>query len=168
MGRDRGGDFPNAHEHPHPQSTRPEQRQRVLSERVGRLPRQRKPCGQHLRVAKNRLILEKLGQYKMGDDEPQYDVAVNVMKGKEGYGIYFTNREGQIRVTKLDAGSEAERAGVQAGDILYSVQDNDKRLPTDNPGAPVLVDNNNYQQTLQLVREMSNCRLCFIANSSAF
>ena len=50
------------------------------------------------------------------DGDPQYDVAVNVMKGKDGYGIYFTNKDGQIRVTKLDAGSEAERAdpGVTA------------------------------------------------------
>ena len=27
----------------------------------------------------------------MGDDDPAWDVAVNVQKGKNGYGIYFTN-----------------------------------------------------------------------------
>ena len=97
------------------------------------------------------------------DGDPQYDVAVNVMKGKDGYGIYFTNKEGQIRVTKLDVGSEAERAGVQPGDILYSVQDKDGRVPAEAPGKVVVVDTTNYQQTLQYVREMNHCRLCFIA-----
>ena len=103
------------------------------------------------------------------EEDPQYDVAVNVMKGKDGYGIYFTNKDGVIRVTKLDAGSEAARAGVQPGDVLYSVQDNDKKLPADRPGQPVVVSLDNYQETLQLVRQMSNCRLCFCAASgSAF
>jgi len=103
------------------------------------------------------------------EEDPQYDVAVNVMKGKDGYGIYFTNKDGVIRVTKLDAGSEAHRAGVQPGDVLYSVQDNDKKLPSDRPGQPVVVSLDNYQDTLQLVRQMSNCRLCFCAASgSAF
>ena len=51
----------------------------------------------------------------------------------------FTNKDGVIRVTKLDAGSEAHRAGVQPGDVLYSVQDSDKKLPADRPGQPVVV-----------------------------
>mgnify|MGYP002701298280 CR=1 FL=1 len=82
-----------------------------------------------------------------------------------GYGIYFTNKDGIIRVTKLDPGSEAERAGVQPGDILYSVQDNDKRLPLDRPGHAVRVDMSNYQETLQLVRALSHCRRCFCASA---
>ena len=105
----------------------------------------------------------------MSEEDPQYDVAVNVMKGNDGYGIYFTNANGVIRVTKLDVGSEAHRAGVVAGDILYSVQDNDKKLPLDRPGEPIVVDINNYSETLQLVRQMKNCRLCFCAAAgSAF
>ena len=46
------------------------------------------------------------------DEEPAYDVAVNVHKGAEGYGIYFTQKDGKITVTKLDKNSEAEKAGV--------------------------------------------------------
>ena len=99
-------------------------------------------------------------------DEPQYDVAINVHKGATGYGIYFTQHNSEIRVTKLDAGSEAERAGVQAGDLLYSVQDLDKRLPLESPGAEVVVNQANYQASLQLVREMKYCRLCFVAGTS--
>ena len=49
----------------------------------------------------------------MADEEPLYDVTVNIHKDKQnGYGIYFTQRNGTIVVTKLDKGSEAERAGV--------------------------------------------------------
>ena len=57
----------------------------------------------------------------MGDDDPAWDVAVNVQKGKNGYGIYFTNNTHTITVTKLDMNSEAELAGVQPGDILLSI-----------------------------------------------
>ena len=49
-------------------------------------------------------------------EEPEYDVAVNVHKGADGYGIYFNSSGGIIKVTKLDADSEAVRAGVQRGD----------------------------------------------------
>ena len=56
------------------------------------------------------------------DEEPAYDVAVNVHKGAEGYGIYFTQKDGKITVTKLDKDSEAERAGVQPKDELVSIQ----------------------------------------------
>ena len=52
----------------------------------------------------------------MAEEEPEYDVAVNVHKGADGYGIYFNSSGGIIKVTKLDADSEAVRAGVQRGD----------------------------------------------------
>ena len=52
----------------------------------------------------------------MAEEEPEYDVAVNVHKGADGYGIYFNSSGGIIKVTKLDADSEAVRAGVQKGD----------------------------------------------------
>lgn len=98
--------------------------------------------------------------------EPEYDVAVQVHKGANGYGIYFTQANGTIKVTKLDDGSEAQMAGVQCGDILYSVQDLDKILPQEAPGSEVIVDSTNYQQTLQLVRNMNYCRLAFCAGTS--
>jgi len=98
--------------------------------------------------------------------EPEYDVAVQVHKGANGYGIYFTQANGTIKVTKLDEGSEAQMAGVQCGDILYSVQDLDKILPQEAPGSEVIVDSTNYQQTLQLVRSMNYCRLAFCAGTS--
>ena len=99
----------------------------------------------------------------MADEEPDYDVAVNVMKGPEGYGIYFTCRDSEIVVTKLDPNSEAQRAGVQANDKLVSVMDLDKIQPPDNPGARVVVSAENYQQALQYVRAMKHCRLEFRA-----
>ena len=102
----------------------------------------------------------------MGD--PEYDVAVNVHKGQDGYGIYFTQRDGGIMVTKLDKGSEAERAGVQQGDMLVSVMDLDKVMPPDDPGKKVTVTGGNYQEALQLVRQMKYCRLEFKAGSNAF
>ena len=77
-----------------------------------------------------------------------YDVAVNVHKGQDGYGIYFTQREGIISVTKLDAGSEAVRSGVQIGDLLVSVQDLDKKLPVEEPGKEIPVTTDNYQAAL--------------------
>ena len=95
----------------------------------------------------------------MADDD--YDVAVNVMQGQTGYGIYFRSEGGKIKVTKLDRGSEAEIAGVQPDDELVSVTDNDKKLPVEAPGSRVLVSPENYQAALQLVRNMKSCRLEF-------
>ena len=100
----------------------------------------------------------------MEGEEPEYDVAIQVHKGQNGYGIYFTqDTVGVIKVTKLDKGSEAEKAGVQVGDILHSVKDLDKVLPQEDPGAEVKVGVSNYQQSLQLVRQMKYCRLTFKA-----
>jgi C-terminal processing protease CtpA/Prc len=98
-----------------------------------------------------------------GDDELEvpYDIAINIHKGANGYGIYFTQRHNGIQVTKIDADSEASRAGVQVNDMLYSVQDLDKRLPLDRPGAEVIVDSSNYHEALQFVRSMKYCRLAF-------
>ena len=57
------------------------------------------------------------------EEEPEYDIAINVHKGAEGYGIYFTQlSDNRIQVTKLDCGSEAERSGVRANDFLHSVE----------------------------------------------
>ena len=101
----------------------------------------------------------------MGDDDPAWDVAVNVQKGKNGYGIYFTNNTHTITVTKLDKNSEAELAGVQPGDILYSVQDLDGILPVETPGKEIVVCQDNYQTSLSLVRAMRHCRLTFQAGT---
>ena len=101
------------------------------------------------------------------EEEPHYDVAVNVHKGKDGYGIYFTQREGRITVTKLDKDSEAERAGVQPKDELVSVMDLDKKFPEENPGAKVYVGPTNYQAALNLVRNMKYCRLEFRSDGFA-
>jgi len=98
--------------------------------------------------------------------EPEYDVAVQVHKGANGYGIYFTQANGTIKVTKLDDGSEAQMAGVQCGDILYSVQDLDNVLPQEAPGSEVVVNGINYQQTLHMVRQMKYCRLAFVAGTT--
>ena len=99
----------------------------------------------------------------MADEEdPPFDVAIQVHKGQNGYGIYFTqDAEGTIKVTKLDQGSEAMKAGVRVGDILNSVQDLDKKLPAESPGTEVRVVKENYQASLQMVREMKYCRLTF-------
>ena len=101
-------------------------------------------------------------------DELVYDVSVNVLKGAEGYGIYFNSGTGVIKVTKLDKGSEAERAGVVAGDQLVAVQDNDGKIPRESPGKRMDVNTENYQAVLQHVREMKNCKLYFMAGSAAF
>jgi C-terminal processing protease CtpA/Prc len=97
----------------------------------------------------------------MADDEPKFDVAVNVYKGADGYGIYFTCKDGEISVTKLDPNSEAMRSGVQPGDRLVSVQDLDKKLPLESPGSEVDVSPANYRESLELVRNMKYCRLAF-------
>ena len=102
------------------------------------------------------------GKQRATMGEPDYDVAVNVHKhAVNGYGIYFTNKEGVIKVTKLDAGSEAALAGVQANDELVFVQDMNKKLPETDPGSVVEVTAANYQATLQMVRNMTYCRLGF-------
>lgn len=98
----------------------------------------------------------------MADEEPLYDVTVNIHKDKQnGYGIYFTQRNGTIVVTKLDKGSEAERAGVQERDILVSVKDLDNIVPAEKPGMEVIVSTANYQPALQLVRTMNYAQLRF-------
>jgi predicted metalloprotease with PDZ domain len=100
----------------------------------------------------------------MADDEqPLADVSINIHKGQGGYGIYFTQREGKVVVTKLDEGSEAQKAGVQPDDRLVSIQDNDKRLPKEDPGAQVFVTLENYGRVLDLVRSMNYCRMSFLS-----
>ena len=98
----------------------------------------------------------------MADEEPLYDVTVNIHKDKQnGYGIYFTQRNGTIVVTKLDKGSEAERAGVQERDILVSVKDLDNIVPAEKPGMEVIVSTANYQPALQLGHTMNYAQLRF-------
>jgi hypothetical protein len=63
-------------------------------------------------------------------------------------------REEGMVVTKLDPGSEAEKAGVQPGDRLVQVQDNDLKLPPQSPGQPVLVTRENYS-AMHLSHEQS-------------
>lgn len=97
------------------------------------------------------------------EDALDYDVSVNVHKGSDGYGIYFTQKEGIIRVTKLDTGSEAERSGVRVNDVLVSVKDLDNLLPAEAPGMRIDVNPQNYQAALNLVRSMKYCELRFKA-----
>ncbi|KAL1518683.1 hypothetical protein AB1Y20_002970 [Prymnesium parvum] len=99
---------------------------------------------------------------------PEPDVMVQVMKGKNGYGIYFTQSSSTIIVTKLDKGSEAEKAGVQPGDRLLRVQDLDKLLPPADPGGEIILTAQNYQQTLDYVRKMNRCKFFFLSQSAAF
>lgn len=82
---------------------------------------------------------------QMADDE-EPDVIINIHKGLDGYGIFFAQREEGMVVTKLDKGSEAEKAGVQPGDRLVRVQDNDGKLPMDAPGREVPVTKEGYQE----------------------
>mmetsp|Transcript_853 Transcript_853/g.1247 ORF Transcript_853/g.1247 Transcript_853/m.1247 type:complete len:99 (-) Transcript_853:13-309(-) len=98
----------------------------------------------------------------MPNDEPFADVIINVHKGQNGYGIYFTQRNGEIVVTKLDQGSEAQKAGVQIDDRLIAIQDNDKLLPEETPGAPIYVNSDNYYRALDVVRSISYCRMSFL------
>jgi hypothetical protein len=100
---------------------------------------------------------------QMPDEEPLADVIINIHKGQGGYGIYFTQREGQIVVTKVDEGSEAQKAGVQPDDRLVSVQDNDKALPQQNPGGQIFVTLDNYGLVLDLVRSMKHCKMSFLS-----
>ena len=97
----------------------------------------------------------------MAEEEIGYDVAINVHKGQNGYGIYFAQTGEIIQVTKVDDGSEAKAAGVQVGDLLHSVQDLNKLLPHHDPGTEVVVGQHNYQESLELVRKMKYCRLTF-------
>jgi len=106
----------------------------------------------------------------MADDEEaeEPDVMIQVYKGQNGYGIYFTQNDTGITVTKLDKGSEAEKAGVQPGDRLLRVQDLDKVLPPNDPGSEILVTAQNYQATLDYVRKMKYCKLSFASPKAAF
>ena len=61
-------------------------------------------------------------------------MTINIHKGRDGYGIYFAQQDGAMVVTKLDPSSEAVKAGVQVGDRLLRVQDNDKKMPIESPG----------------------------------
>ena len=79
------------------------------------------------------------------DEEP--DVIINIHKGLDGYGIFFAQREEGMVVTKLDKGSEAEKAGVQPGDRLVRVQDNDGKLPMNAPGREIPVTKADYQES---------------------
>jgi predicted metalloprotease with PDZ domain len=97
----------------------------------------------------------------MGDEVPDYDVAINIHKGVHGYGIYFAQRGETIFVTKIDEDSEAKRAGVQPGDELCSVQDLDKKLPRQSPGVEFKVNHANYRDALDNVRAMNHVRLTF-------
>ena len=93
---------------------------------------------------------------------------IQVHKGQNGYGIYFTQSDTGITVTKLDKNSEAEKAGVQPGDRLLRVQDLDKNLPPSNPGVEIIVTATNYQETLDYVRKMKYCKLSFASPKAAF
>ena len=91
------------------------------------------------------------------------DVTINIHKGRDGYGIYFAQQDGAMVVTKLDPSSEAVKAGVQVGDRLLRVQDNDKKMPIESPGKEIIVNTKNYSTALQMVREMKYCKLSFLA-----
>ena len=84
--------------------------------------------------------------HEMAEDEDP-DVIINIHKGLDGYGIFFAQREEGMVVTKLDKGSEAEKAGVQPGDRLVRVQDNDGKLPMNAPGREVPVTKADYQES---------------------
>lgn len=99
-----------------------------------------------MRVGNDELARFRSPARAMADDEP--DVIINVHKGGNGYGIYFAQREEGMVVTKLDKGSEAEKAGVQPGDRLIRVQDNDGKLPMDAPGRECPVTKEDYQESL--------------------
>ena len=92
-----------------------------------------------------RRVPATLGRRAMADDEP--DVIINIHKGLDGYGIFFAQREEGMVVTKLDKGSEAEKAGVQPGDRLIRVQDNDGKLPIDTPGMEIPVTKEGYNES---------------------
>lgn len=104
----------------------------------------------------------------MADTDILPDVIINIHKGQQGYGIYFVQTKAKIVVTKLDKGSQAEQAGVQPGDQLISVQDLDSKLPLNNPGSEIRVMDDNYQETLDLVRAMKHCRMSFASLKDCF
>uniref|UniRef100_A0A7S4C4W7 PDZ domain-containing protein n=1 Tax=Chrysotila carterae TaxID=13221 RepID=A0A7S4C4W7_CHRCT len=97
-----------------------------------------------------------------------YDVSINVHKGQSGYGIYFAMKDGggDIFVTKVDEGSEAQKAGVQIGDKLVAVSDLNKKLPVESPGQEVAVTTENYHKVLDLVRGMTYCCLKFLSKGA--
>ncbi len=97
------------------------------------------------------------------DEGLEPDVTINIHKGRDGYGIYFAQQDGAMVVTKLDPASEAVKAGVQVGDRLLRVQDNDKKMPIESPGKEIIVNTKNYSTALQMVREMKYCKLSFLA-----
>ena len=84
------------------------------------------------------------------DDGLEPDVTINIHKGRDGYGIYFAQQDGAMVVTKLDPASEAVKAGVQVGDRLLRVQDNDKKMPIESPGKEIIVNTKNYSTALQM------------------
>ena len=106
------------------------------------------------------------------DDEP--DVMVHVYKKRDGgYGITCTQKQtGPIVssiVTMVDAGSEAEKAGVLVGDRLVRVSDLDGKLPEESPGADVVLTQENFSATLAWVRRANHCKFQFLsAGSQAF
>ena len=100
------------------------------------------------------------------DDDRAPDITINIHKGANGYGIYFTQKPDGIFVTKIDANSEAARAGVMVKDELYSVQDLDKVHPPSAPGSEIIVKADNYHSSLEIVRQMKYCRLAFISHSA--
>lgn len=104
----------------------------------------------------------------MADEGLQADVMVRVMKGQNGFGIYFTQRGPTVLVTKLDKGSEAEKAGVQPGDRLLRVQDLDQQLPRSNPGCEIILTADNYHETIDYVRQMRYCKFFLLSQASAF
>mmetsp|Transcript_27761 Transcript_27761/g.81599 ORF Transcript_27761/g.81599 Transcript_27761/m.81599 type:complete len:107 (-) Transcript_27761:339-659(-) len=82
-------------------------------------------------------------------------INVWINQGQTGYGIYFKQLptgDGMI-VSKLDAGSEAQKAGVQPGDHLVMVDDVDVRYEP-------------HQETLNRVRRLKACKMTFVPTSS--
>ncbi|KAJ1633645.1 hypothetical protein T492DRAFT_979868 [Pavlovales sp. CCMP2436] len=82
-------------------------------------------------------------------------ITVWVNQATTGYGIYFKNLpsgEGMI-VSKIDPNSEANKSGVQVGDHLVIVNDQDIRFQP-------------YQDTLELVRKLQSCKMTFIPGTA--
>ena len=107
------------------------------------------------------------------EEEPEEpDVIIQCYRGQNGYGIYFVINmtENTIVVTRLDKNSQAEQAGVQAGDKLLRVQDLDSpaRWPPENPGREIIVTSQNVSATLDYVRAMKYCRMSFSSAKTAF
>jgi len=56
-------------------------------------------------------------------------------------------------VSKIDANSEASKAGVQIGDHLVMVNDADIRFQP-------------YQETLAVVRNLASCKMTFVPGTT--